>query len=178
MKEIALKNGGTAVIRQAGKADAKGISEYINAVCGETDFLTFGPGEFPLTVEQEENFLEGISRQKNAVCFLAKSSGRIVATLSFSGGTKPRIAHTGEMGVSVLREFWGNGIGAALIESLIEWCRQSGIVRKINLRVRTDNASAIRLYKKLGFTESGTVTREFLVNGVFYDALLMGYEID
>ncbi|EJL20352.1 GNAT family N-acetyltransferase [Brevibacillus sp. BC25] len=52
------------------------------------------------------------------------------------------------------------------------------VIRKINLKVRSDNDSAIRLYRKLGFKELGTVTREFLIEDTFYDCLYMGIEID
>lgn len=52
------------------------------------------------------------------------------------------------------------------------------IIRKINLRVRSDNHSAISLYKKSGFVSEGTITREFFINGKFFDAIHMGLEIE
>jgi RimJ/RimL family protein N-acetyltransferase len=79
--------------------------------------------------------------------------------------------------VSVLKDYWGMGIGEELIRYLINWSRDSGI-RKINLRVRQDNLKAISLYKKLGFTEEGIVKRDSLIGGKFYDSLLMGLLID
>ena len=42
---------------------------------------------------------------------MAQVGGRIVGTLNFSGGARPRTAHIGEIGVSVLKEYWGKGIG-------------------------------------------------------------------
>lgn len=98
--------------------------------------------------------------------------------LNFSSGSRPRIVHTGEFGVSVLKEYWGNGIGTELISYLINWSKKSGLIRKINLIVRDDNFSAIHVYKKLGFNEEGVITRNLQINGRFYDALFMGYSID
>ncbi|HEY5583389.1 MAG TPA: GNAT family N-acetyltransferase [Ruminiclostridium sp.] len=178
MKELTLKNGKKLIIRQANRSDASEIVECVNRISGESDFLTFGPGEFGIDVEQEEKFLDNISKKDNAIYLVAEVDGKIVGTSSFSGGARPRIAHIGEFGVSVLKEYWGNGIGTELIKYLIEWCRQSRIIRKIDLLVRTDNYSAIHVYKKLGFIESGVVTRGFLIKGVFYDMLSMGYNID
>jgi RimJ/RimL family protein N-acetyltransferase len=131
-----------------------------------------------MTVQQEEEYLEAVSRQKNSVYLVAEAQGKLVGLVSFAGGARPRVAHTGEMSVSVLKEYWGMGVGALLINELFAWARSTGIIRKINLRVRTDNTRAIGLYKKLGFRESGTITREMLINGKFYDDLCMGYEID
>ncbi|MGI5838613.1 MAG: GNAT family N-acetyltransferase [bacterium] len=178
MRKLTLQNGTAVLIRPANKSDAGALVELADKMGGESDFLTFGRGEFSLTVEQEENYLANISQRNNAVYLVAEISGEIVGTLSFSGGSRPRTAHAGEFSLSVLKKYWGNGIGTALTECLIDWCGKTGIVRKINLRVRTDNYPAIHLYKKLGFSEAGTITREMLIDGVFYDALCLGYCVD
>jgi RimJ/RimL family protein N-acetyltransferase len=178
MKQLKLKNGNLVVIRKASKSDTKAMLEYINKISKESDFLTFGEGEFDKTLEQEKNFIENISKQNNALFIIAEVEGKIVGNLNFSGGARPRISHTGEFGVSVLKEYWGQGLGTELIRFLIEWCKQSGVIRKVNLRVRSDNYSAIHVYKKLGFNEEGVITREFLINDRLYDSISMGLIID
>ena len=178
MKQFKLKNGDAVLIRQATKDDAIEIIECINKISSESDFLTFGNGEFVISIGQEEKFLEDISRQNNAIFIVAEIDCTIVGTLSFSGGGRPRISHTGEIGISILKEYWGNGIGTEFIKYLIEWCKQSGVIRKINLEVRNDNFSAIHIYKKLGFTEEGVIRRFMQIDGIFYDGLFMGYTID
>ena len=178
MKKLILKNGDSVVIREASSSDANEILEYVDTISSESDFLTFGQGEFIMSVEQEEEFLDNTSRQSNGIYIVAEIGSKIIGTSSFSGGARPRISHTGEFGVSVLKEYWGNGIGTELIKYLIEWSKQSGIIRKMNLIVRNDNLSAIHVYKKLGFIEEGVITRDLQINGRFYDALFMGYTID
>ncbi|MGE5678708.1 MAG: GNAT family N-acetyltransferase [Pseudomonadota bacterium] len=178
MKTLKLKNGETIEIRRAVKEDGKALLEYVECISGESDNLTFGPGEFKATVEQEESFLEHMSGQDNAIYLIAHNGKKVIGGLNFSGGPRPRKAHTGEFGISVLKEYWGNGLGTELIKCLLEWCREGKTIRKINLRVRTDNYNAIHVYKKLGFVEEGTITREFLINGSFYDTLAMGQCID
>ncbi|MGE5676976.1 MAG: GNAT family N-acetyltransferase, partial [Pseudomonadota bacterium] len=158
--------------------DGEALIEYVESISCESDNLTFGPGEFKATVEQEESFLEHMAGQENAIYLIAHNGKKIIGSLNFSGGPRPRIAHTGEFGVSVLKDYWGNGLGTELVEYLIEWCREGKAIRKINLRVRTDNHNAIHVYKKLGFVEEGTITRELCINGSFYDMLAMGLCID
>lgn len=165
-------------IRIAKKSDAKEIVEYINKISGESNFLTFGEGEFNKTIEEEEHFIDNILKQENALFIIGEVEGKIVGTLNFGGGTRPRTVHTGEFGVSVLKEYWGQGIGTELIKYLIDWCKKSGIIRKVNLRVRSDNNSAIHVYKKFGFNEEGIITRDFLINDKFYDSIFMGLIID
>jgi len=166
------------IIRKAVKSDAEQLIRYLNIIGGESDFLTFGTGQFERTVEQEEYYIQDISNKKNALCIVAEINEKIVGNLNFSGGPRERTAHTGEFGISVLKEYWGNGIGEELIKYLINWSKESGIIRKLNLRVRTDNTRGISLYKKFGFIEEGIIKRDFLINGQFYDSLKMGLEID
>lgn len=178
MEQMLIKNGKTLTIRKANKSDAKSVLEYIHAISTESEFLTFGKGEFDKTIEEEEKFIDNISKRDNALFIIAEVEGKIVGNLNFAAGTRPRTVHTGEFGVSVLKEYWGQGIGTELIKYLIEWSKKSGIIRKINLRVRSDNYSAIYLYKKLGFKEEGVITRDFLINNKFYDSIAMGMMID
>jgi RimJ/RimL family protein N-acetyltransferase len=178
MQQIKLSSGETVIIRKGIKSDARAMLDYIHIIGEESDFLTFGEGEFDKTIEQEENFIDNISNQNNALLIVAEAEGKIVGNLNFSGGPRPRIAHTGEFGVSVLKEYWGQGIGTKLITYLTDWAKQSGAVRKINLRARHDNYTAIELYKKLGFVEEGVITRDFLIKGQFYDSISMGLNID
>lgn len=177
MKEMKVKDE-KVIISKANKSDAKSLIEYLNVIGGESDFLTFGAGQFGRSVEQEEDFIENALKKGNALFIIAEINGKVVGNLNFSGGPRKRTAHVGEFGVSILKEYWGNGIGEELIKYLISWSESSGIIRKINLRVRTDNTRGINLYKKLGFLEEGIVKRDFLINGEFYDSLLMGLLID
>ena len=177
IKEIII-NKERLIIRKANKSDAKALIDYLSIIGGESDFLTFGLGEFGRSVEQEEEFIENILMKNNALFIIAEVNGKVVGNLNFSGGPRQRTAHIGEFGVSVLKEYWGNGIGEELIKYLIDWSKNSAIIRKINLKVRTDNARGIQLYKKLGFLEEGILKRDFLINSKFYDSVLMGLLIN
>ncbi len=177
MKKIKF-NDKEIIIRKANKYDAEALIEYLNIIGGESDFLTFGAGQFGRTVAQEEDFIVSALEKENALFIIAEVNGKVIGNLNFSGGLRERTAHAGEFGVSVLKEYWGNGIGEELIKYLISWARNSGIIRKINLKVRTDNTPGIKLYKKLGFLEEGLIKRDFLIDGQFYDFLLMGLLID
>lgn len=177
MKEI-IVNQEKIVIRKANQSDSKALIKYLNIIGGESDFLTFGLGEFGITIEQEEEFIKNTLKKDNSLFIIAEVNGKVIGNLNFSGGPRQRNAHVGEFGVSVLKEYWGNGIGEELIRYLVNWSKSSGIIRKINLRVRTDNKAGINLYKKIGFSEEGVLKRDYLINGKFYDSLSMGLLID
>jgi RimJ/RimL family protein N-acetyltransferase len=175
---VTLKNDLQLILRRAEPNDAERLLAYINQMAGESENVTFGPGEFELSVEEESAFLQQAAASPTSLYLIAEVAGEIAGTLTFSTGKRPRLRHAGEFGMSVLRKYWNLGIGSCMLAYLIEWARQSGTICKINLRVRVDNLPAIHLYKKFGFVQEGRNTREFYLHGQFVDAYLMGLQLD
>jgi RimJ/RimL family protein N-acetyltransferase len=173
-----LKDDLQLTLRQAEPRDAEQLLAYIDQVAGESENLTFDPGEFELSVEEERTFLQHMAESPTSLYLLAEITGEIVGVLTFSTGKRSRLQHGGEFGMSILRSHWNLGIGSRMLAYLIEWARQTGTIRKINLRVRVDNLAAIHLYEKYGFVQEGCVTREFYLHEQFVDAYLMGLQLD
>lgn len=172
-----LKNGKSYSIRKATKEDAAKMLDYISTIAGESNNLTFGPGEFEISEEDEGKFIEQSHLTNNNLFLVATIGERVVGNLTFRGGHRPRIAHDGEFGVGVLKEYWNNGVANELIATLIEWAKKGGIVTKINLKVKDDNENAIQLYKKHGFQVEGHISRQFLIDGQYYSVYHMGLEL-
>ena len=172
-----LKDSRQLLIRQAEPDDAAAILEYVEVISRETDFISFGPGEFGVTAAEEADFLRDHAAADNKLYLVALLNGEIVGGLNFAAGKRPRTQHTGEFGMSVRRDFWGLGIGSRLLDALIDWAQTSGIVTKINLRVRTDNERALALYRAKGFILEGKISRDFRVNGTYFAHYWMGLEL-
>jgi RimJ/RimL family protein N-acetyltransferase len=173
-----LKDGRDVLIREAEGSDSRQVLDYLEVVSAETDFLTFAPGEFGLSENQESEYLENCRSTNSCLYLLAFIEENLVGVLSYSAGKRSRVRHTGELSASVLQSYWGIGVAPALIDSLVEWARATKIVKKINLRARGDNHRAIELYARKGFKIEGIVKKEIFVNGIYYDNLLMGFEIE
>ena len=107
MKSLRLRNGQTLTIRTAIKEDALNLIYYISKIGGESNFLTFGENEFDITVEKEEAIIESHMGVDNKLFIIAEIENKIVGSLNYSGGSRPRTKHTGEFGVSVGKEYWG-----------------------------------------------------------------------
>jgi RimJ/RimL family protein N-acetyltransferase len=172
-----LRDGRVLTIGLMDERDAEEVVAYIDRVGGETEFLTFGPGEYDLTVAQEEEFLRRL--QGGRFNFLLKGvlDGQIVSTASIHRQNRPRLRHVGELGISVLEPYWGLGIGRTMIQATLRAARERG-VRKVNLKVREDNARAIALYESLGFALEGRSERAYLIRGRFHAERLMGLALD
>jgi RimJ/RimL family protein N-acetyltransferase len=176
LSTISLKDGRRAELAYVVAGDAPAVLEYAEAIAAETDFLTFGQGEFGLTLEQEVAFIESLADRSQGLMLKATVADVLAGTAVARRSTRPRIRHVAELGLSVRREFWGSGIGRALCRTLFEEAQQVGVER-IALRVRADNTRAIRLYESLGFVHEGRVVDVFRVAGVSYDELVMSLRI-
>jgi len=177
-RTFTLKNGQSLIIREAEKVDAKTLLNFINYVAGETDFLTFGENEFFMKGSELAEFIHKCEKTANMLMLVGDVKGELAGSLSFRGGERQRIEHTGEFAITVARKYWGQGIGTRLIETLIAWAKESGIIRKINLRVHENNRRAIKLYYRLGFVKEGFISREYLIDGKLYGNVFMGLSLD
>ena len=177
-RELRLPDGRSVRIRRAVPDDAGPVLDYLRTVGGETPNLTFGAEGPGLTEAEEREYLARVGEADNSLAILALAGDTIVGGLTFDGGRRPRLRHVGEFGISVAQAYAGLGIGRALLEYMIAWAERSGVVRKINLKVRVDNAGAIRLYERMGWVHEGRTTRDTLIDGQFNDCLLMGRAVD
>lgn len=176
MKKFIIKDGRTLIVRKAEEKDAEKFLEYFNTVGAETDFLGFGAEGPRVSLEEEkENFKNSTSKN---FFLIAEIDEKIVGSCSISTNEKRlRSLYFGELGIVVLKDFWGMGIGYNLMIEAIRYGKEAGL-RKINLDTREDNKNAILLYKKLGFKEEGIITRGTFINDKFYNLLVMGLEIN
>ena len=73
-RTIALRDARTLLIRDAVPDDAAAILAYLEVISGESDFLTFGPGEFELNETQEAEYLRGVVRFRDQLVILLNLS--------------------------------------------------------------------------------------------------------
>lgn len=157
--------------------DAPEFLKYLKTVCADTLFLRMYPDEIFYTVSDEEVFIRKMTTEKNNRIIVAKVAGRIVGSGTIEGSSLQKFLHRGELGVSVLKEYWGRGIGKELITQLLSWARGNRSLKKINLHVNVENEIAVKLYKKLGFMFEGKLRNDFYYENRFVDTYLMGIDV-
>ena len=167
MEQVLLKDGRTLTIRRAEESDAERIVAYSNEVGGESDFLTFGKDEFRYDTEQEKEFIRGFQGQRGSIFLTAWVGEEIVSTANICAEQKLRVAHNGELGISVRKQFWHLGVASAMLSALIAFAKESNL-EIIHLGVYGRNERAIRLYQKFGFETVGC-NKNYFKNGSTYD---------
>ena len=85
-----------------------------------------------------------------------------------------RQSHCGDVFLFVHDEYWGRGIGTALIGEIADisdnWL---GLVR-LQLDVNVDNDRAVHLYERAGFEKEGQLRADMLREGELIDCYVMG----
>jgi RimJ/RimL family protein N-acetyltransferase len=173
-KTIDLPSGGKAVLRSVVPDEAQRLLDYVRSVARETPFFVLQEDEFNFTDEQERQWIREHLEDAGKLAVAAEVVGEIVGFLSFENNPQKRLRHRGAFGVSVAKPWRGQGLGTALVQTLIDWAEADPLVEKIGLAVYANNENAIRLYEKLGFLVEGRRPREMkIADGQYVDDLLM-----
>lgn len=160
-QEITLKNGSTAILRNGTIADADAALALFNQTHGETDYLLSYPDECKMRPKEEGQFLEEKTNSDHEAELLAVVDGKIVGSAGIERiGRSYKNRHRAEFGIAVLKDYWGLGIGKALMDACIR-CAQNTGYTQLELTVVADNQRAVALYQKAGFQEYGRNPRGF-----------------
>ena len=155
-EEFTLRDGRHCIIRSVEPEDAAGMLRYMKIMLGETPFLLRTPEEFNYTAEEEAAILAGRRDDPRSLMLVVVLDGEIIACADVcSRGKKSRVLHRGDLGISVRKDFWRQGIGSALMDRLMDFAVQAGY-EQIELTVESKNSRALALYRKYGFTVYGT----------------------
>jgi L-phenylalanine/L-methionine N-acetyltransferase len=104
---------------------------------------------------------------------VAEIEGEVVGVIGLHTSSRPRVNHKAEVGMMVRDDGKGKGVGAALMQAVIELADKWLNLTRIELTVFTDNESAIALYRKFGFEIEGTLRKYAFRDGEFVDAFAM-----
>ena len=157
------------VIRPIALADIEQFQRVTDAVMRERRFLAFVEA-FP--IEEVAAFVARNLRLRNPHV-VADHRGRIVGWCDIRRETIPVYAHTGHLGMGLLPDYRGRGIGTRLLRAAIDAARTAGFER-IELSVYAGNARAVALYRKSGFALEGTRVRGKKLDGEYDDVHMMG----
>ena len=103
---------------------------------------------------------------------LFRSDGKVAGTAGIDAiGPQYKVAHRAEFGISILKEYWGLGIGQALMEACIHCAKTSGYAQ-LELEVVAENARAISMYQTAGFVEYGRNPKGFRSRNAGYQELI------
>lgn len=155
-------------IRQATLEDLDETFDVFATVAAERVYIGTEP-----PIDRAERLARWRERfdQPHHVTFVAVAEERIVGSASITW------AGASEIGMAILSEWRGRGIGSALLGALIAWAEADGS-HKMELYVWPHNTAAIALYEKFGFEREGYLKKHYRrANGELWDCIIMGLQL-
>jgi RimJ/RimL family protein N-acetyltransferase len=148
---------------------AEGFHRVLSVVARERRYIGFV--EAP-PIEGTRAFVKSIVGG-GGIQFLAVTAGdEVVGWCDITPTPLEGFRHSGRLGMGLLPEYRGQGLGSRLVVAAMAAARASGIER-IELEVFASNARAIRLYESLGFAHEGIKRRARKLDGAYDDNVLM-----
>ncbi|MBP9112755.1 MAG: GNAT family N-acetyltransferase [Polyangiaceae bacterium] len=111
--------------------------------------------------------------QENGPVYYAIDGDRVVGWCDVFPIENPRQNHRGFLGMGLLPEYRGKGIGSKLLSSVLDHAKRFGL-EKVELNVYTSNTGAIALYEKFGLEREGLIKKYRKLDGQYFDCWVMG----
>ena len=146
-----------------------GFNAAVDIVARERRYIGFVEGP---SVESSRKFVRRILDGAGIQMLAVTSSGSVVGWCDVIRNPNEGFRHVGNLGMGLLPEYRGRGLGKELAVQTIQAARKAGIER-IELQVFASNRPAIALYEALGFITEGVKRRARKLDGVYDDNVFM-----
>jgi len=153
--------------------DLKSTLEMINSLVDEKAYITV---QKKLTIKEEKEYLKKVAKEienKNAVYLNLDINGKVRGNARVSLIDSGPRKHMGELGISIMKEARGRGLGEKLFKKIVEKAVKELKVKIITLYVVSKNKVAINLYKKMGFKKISTIKKGYNHYGELLDNITM-----
>lgn len=163
-------------VRRGGSADFDAVSELYSAVAAEGLWIA---AEVPVewSSQRREAWCGAADDEARGAWFLAEAdddSARLVGYLTVLRGG----AEHADFAMAVAAGYRGRGVGGALLDAAVAWCRAMGL-SKISCQAWPHNGAAVALYRSRGFLIEGRLRRRWRRrNGQLWDSIMMGLVLD
>jgi ribosomal protein S18 acetylase RimI-like enzyme len=157
----------SVVVRRSTSADVDSFWRCVDAVARERRWLAFVEAA---PIEQTRRFLA----MQGLIHFVAVQKDDVVGWCDVAPRQQEGMRHCGELGIGLLSDYRGRGLGRQLLHEALEAARQGGIMR-VELEVYASNTSAISLYERMGFVHEGRKRAARILDGRTEDILCMAW---
>ncbi len=164
--------GEEGVIRAAYPKDAYGFVASLDEVCRESVYLLHDRS--PRSAAEQERQIRMLNTELNLIAALEINQNIVGGMGIFVGGASMKSRSFCNLGIHLVKDARGKGLGGKMLSYGIEWARNKKY-HKICLSVFGDNDRAIRLYKHYGFVEEGRRLEQYQLGDHYVDELLMAY---
>ncbi len=172
-------DGKTVSLRPMSRDDLDRLLTFVNGLVddkktgkGASVFTGF---EKRVSRREEKKYLADqltAVKKGHSISVLAEADGRIVGNGNVDPGPYNETRHHAHLGLTILADYRGKGIGREMVKVLLLEARRVGL-KSIEVEFLSTNDAAIRTYRKAGFKEVGRIPRKVFRDGRFFDSVIM-----
>jgi RimJ/RimL family protein N-acetyltransferase len=152
-----------------GEQYAESFNAVVDAVARERRYIGFVEGP-PL--ESTREFIRSILGGAGVQLLAVNRNDVVVGWCDIVRNPHEGFHHVGRLGMGLLLDYRGRGLGRQLVAQAVRVARQAGIER-VELEVFASNERAIALYRGLGFVTEGIKRRARKLDGRYEDHVFM-----
>ena len=168
------------ILRKMKLSDAQDIFEYASdkEMCRTTNWSAH------TSIKDSVTYLKSMLKrysynQASEWCITLKKTGKVIGTCGFVGWIPKH--HTAEIGYSLARRFWNQGLTTEAIRKVIEYGFRKIKLNRIEARCQLDNLASERVMQKVGMKFEGIQREIMFVKEKFrslkvYSILVSDYE--
>ncbi|MBN9288850.1 MAG: GNAT family N-acetyltransferase [Gammaproteobacteria bacterium 39-13] len=146
----------------------EGFRAAVDSVARERKYLSFLEGP---SLEMSKSFVEE-NIKGNWPHVVAVMGDHVIGWCDITSLNRAVYAHCGELGIGIISEYRGQGIGKNLMLNALQKAKIKGLTR-IELTVFQRNKPALALYEQLGFMIEGKKKKAVLIDGEYDDLICM-----
>ena len=177
---ITLRDGRSVRLGPVRVDDAENYRAYMVTLCGQTPWTGTVPSEVKDLDKQRERFEKASLRTSGEpgewiLGVFDPETGAVIGDCNWQCTAYERFGHVASLGIGILEDWHGVGLGRMLMERAIDAARADPLVHKIELGVFSTNTIARNLYDSLGFVTEGVRKNAIQPSpGTFQDDVIMG----
>lgn len=175
-EKFKLKDGREVLLRSPNPEDWEKVREFIELIKTESQNTFQFPGQPVMTQEKAQTRINDCSPSKTKMIVNAELEGRFVAQMDFwpvhAIEDHPWLKHNTYFGMTVIKEFWHQGIAKKLLEILEREAKKMGYTH-IRAEVRECNDRGVKLYTNFGFEITGSKPEYAFIDGKYHNDLLI-----
>ena len=177
-KEVVLRDGRKAILRAPDWHDLDDFLRLINELVDE--HVDIQRSTHSSRSEEAEWLAERLVaiEMGSIIALVAEVNRKVVASSDVAQRTpqNPEHSHVGVLGIVVLKNARGVGLGRVLMGSLLQLAKQAGL-KIIILDMFATNTAARRLYESVGFVEVGKIPKAIHRDGKYIDLVRFAIEL-
>lgn len=173
VQKFAAKNGEEIILRHATPEDANEIINTVRSTSLERSYVLME--HYGKDARSEKEYISRMDRKKNLL-LVAVAKGHVVgslAALQAEGGHSPQTAHILNVGLHLIKDYRGLGIGSQMLRYTSEWAKVQGF-KKLEANIFTTDKRSLHVFSRAGFVEEGKGRKRIRIGNEYIDEVFMG----